>query len=169
MKNKEILNPSGSDNPLKKVLEQEIFSKTLQVKNNNGVLSLFSSNGEILKVKNGCLRELTLYETQKLPEFFLNRHPWIEKVSAPFVSICLKEGFRECPNLKEIDFKELKSFDFSFCADTRCQIKAKTLEEKGIRATVRRRLGADINASCGQLRRASGVAETVGGEENHAE
>ena len=30
---------------------------------------------------------------------------------------------------------------------------AKTLEKKGIRATVRRRLGADINASCGQLRR----------------
>ena len=133
LKNKEILNPSGSDNPLKKVLEQEIFSKTLQVKNNNGVLLLFSSNGEILKVKNGCLRELTLYETQKLPEFFLNRHPWIEKVSAPLVSICLKEGFRECPNLKEIDFKELKSFDFSFCADTRCQIKAKTLEEKGVK------------------------------------
>ncbi len=30
---------------------------------------------------------------------------------------------------------------------------AQTLEKKGIRATVRRRLGADINASCGQLRR----------------
>ena len=30
---------------------------------------------------------------------------------------------------------------------------AATLEKKGIRATVRRRLGSDINASCGQLRR----------------
>ena len=30
---------------------------------------------------------------------------------------------------------------------------AATLEKRGIRATVRRRLGADINASCGQLRR----------------
>ena len=30
---------------------------------------------------------------------------------------------------------------------------AATLERKGVRATVRRRLGADINASCGQLRR----------------
>ena len=30
---------------------------------------------------------------------------------------------------------------------------AEVLEKKGIRATVRRRLGADINASCGQLRR----------------
>ena len=27
------------------------------------------------------------------------------------------------------------------------------LEKKGIRATVRRKLGPDINASCGQLRR----------------
>ncbi len=33
---------------------------------------------------------------------------------------------------------------------------AATLEKKGIRATVRRRLGSDINASCGQLRRAEG-------------
>ncbi|MBQ7384869.1 MAG: 23S rRNA (adenine(2503)-C(2))-methyltransferase RlmN [Clostridia bacterium] len=31
---------------------------------------------------------------------------------------------------------------------------AATLNKKGIRATVRRKLGADINASCGQLRRA---------------
>ena len=31
----------------------------------------------------------------------------------------------------------------------------KALEAKGIRATVRRKLGSDINASCGQLRRAA--------------
>ena len=38
---------------------------------------------------------------------------------------------------------------------------ASILEKKGIRATVRRRLGSDINASCGQLRRAeeNGTAE----------
>ena len=36
---------------------------------------------------------------------------------------------------------------------------ASILEKKGIRATVRRRLGADINASCGQLRRAEGLKE----------
>ena len=33
---------------------------------------------------------------------------------------------------------------------------AATLEKKGVRATVRRTLGADINASCGQLRREDG-------------
>lgn len=32
---------------------------------------------------------------------------------------------------------------------------AAELERKGIRATVRRKLGSDINASCGQLRRAA--------------
>ena len=32
---------------------------------------------------------------------------------------------------------------------------AKTLEKRGIRATVRRKLGPDINAACGQLRRAA--------------
>ena len=40
-------------------------------------------------------------------------------------------------------------------ADKRAISKfAAVLEENGIRATVRRKLGADINASCGQLRRA---------------
>lgn len=34
---------------------------------------------------------------------------------------------------------------------------AAVLEKKGIRATVRRRLGPDINASCGQLRRADSL------------
>ena len=37
---------------------------------------------------------------------------------------------------------------------------AAELERKGIRATVRRKLGSDINASCGQLRRATeGIEE----------
>ena len=41
---------------------------------------------------------------------------------------------------------------------------AKVLESKGIRATVRRKLGADINASCGQLRR-----DAIGDEEKAQE
>ena len=36
---------------------------------------------------------------------------------------------------------------------------AKTLERYGIVATVRRRLGSDVNAACGQLRRAGASAE----------
>ncbi len=42
---------------------------------------------------------------------------------------------------------------------------AKTLEKHGIRATVRRTLGSDINASCGQLRR----EENEGNEGNEGE
>jgi len=42
-----------------------------------------------------------------------------------------------------------------FCRSDKAAVNAfaRALEEKGIRATVRRKLGADINASCGQLRR----------------
>ena len=39
---------------------------------------------------------------------------------------------------------------------------AKTLEARGIRATVRRKLGPDINAACGQLRRAAAKQGPVG-------
>ena len=40
---------------------------------------------------------------------------------------------------------------------------AKTLENRGITATVRRRLGSDVNAACGQLRR-SGMNKTTESE-----
>ena len=43
---------------------------------------------------------------------------------------------------------------------------AATLEKKGIRATVRRTLGADINASCGQLRREDAEGENAGNAGN---
>ena len=39
---------------------------------------------------------------------------------------------------------------------------ASVLEQNGIRATVRRKLGADINASCGQLRRAAAKENETG-------
>ena len=42
---------------------------------------------------------------------------------------------------------------FSASDNTAIQKVVAVLEKKGIRATVRRRLGSDINASCGQLRR----------------
>ena len=41
---------------------------------------------------------------------------------------------------------------------------AKLLESLGVVATVRRRLGADINAACGQLRRAKGLSRNGGAE-----
>ncbi|MBE6662102.1 MAG: 23S rRNA (adenine(2503)-C(2))-methyltransferase RlmN [Ruminococcaceae bacterium] len=53
-----------------------------------------------------------------------------------------------------IPVNEVKERDFTH-SDKRAVARfAEILEKHGIRATVRRKLGADINASCGQLRRA---------------
>lgn len=52
-----------------------------------------------------------------------------------------------------IPVNEVEGSGFSRSGKDAIAAFAKTLEAKGIRATVRRKLGADINASCGQLRR----------------
>lgn len=53
-----------------------------------------------------------------------------------------------------IPVNEVKETGFKRASDDSVAAFARTLEDNGIRATVRRRLGSDINASCGQLRRA---------------
>ncbi len=58
-----------------------------------------------------------------------------------------------------IPVNEVEETDFRRSGKEAIAAFAKTLESKGIRATVRRKLGADINASCGQLRRESLAAE----------
>ena len=55
-------------------------------------------------------------------------------------------------NLIPVNPVEETGFDRS--DDKAIKAFAAALERKGVRATVRRKLGADINASCGQLRRA---------------
>lgn len=52
-----------------------------------------------------------------------------------------------------IPVNEVKESGFARSGKAAVADFAATLEKKGIRATVRRRLGSDINASCGQLRR----------------
>ena len=52
-----------------------------------------------------------------------------------------------------IPVNEVKERDFVRSDKKAVALFAATLEKQGIRATVRRKLGADINASCGQLRR----------------
>ena len=49
--------------------------------------------------------------------------------------------------------------DFPFDGFVVANAFAKVLEAKGCVATVRRRLGADVNAACGQLRRAKITAD----------
>ncbi len=57
-----------------------------------------------------------------------------------------------------IPVNEVKERDFVHSGKKAVAAFAATLEKKGIRATVRRTLGSDINASCGQLRRSTGQA-----------
>ena len=52
-----------------------------------------------------------------------------------------------------IPVNEVSETGFKRSSDQAVAAFAQTLEKHGIRATVRRRLGSDINASCGQLRR----------------
>ena len=54
-----------------------------------------------------------------------------------------------------IPVNEVDETGFVRSGDAAIRAFAKTLEKRGIRATVRRKLGPDINASCGQLRRAA--------------
>ena len=52
-----------------------------------------------------------------------------------------------------IPVNEVEETGFKRAGAAAVKAFAAVLEKNGIRATVRRRLGADINASCGQLRR----------------
>ena len=58
-----------------------------------------------------------------------------------------------------IPVNEVAETGFTRAGDAAVAAFARVLEEHGIRATVRRRLGSDINASCGQLRRAETAGE----------
>ena len=58
-----------------------------------------------------------------------------------------------------IPVNEVQERDFVRSGKKAVAVFAATLEKHGIRATVRRKLGADINASCGQLRRESAKTE----------
>lgn len=62
-----------------------------------------------------------------------------------------KESFPIHVNL--IPVNPVNETEFSASDKSAVEKFAATLERKGIRATIRRRLGSDINASCGQLRR----------------
>ena len=66
----------------------------------------------------------------------------------------LRSGRDSMPiHVNLIPVNEVKERDFVRSDKKAVALFAATLEKQGIRATVRRKLGADINASCGQLRR----------------
>ena len=53
-----------------------------------------------------------------------------------------------------IPVNEVRETGFTHAGEHAIRAFAATLEKRGIRATIRRTLGPDIQASCGQLRRA---------------
>ena len=66
----------------------------------------------------------------------------------------LRNGRDSMPiHVNLIPVNEVKERDFVRSGKKAVALFAATLEKQGIRATVRRKLGSDINASCGQLRR----------------
>lgn len=66
----------------------------------------------------------------------------------------LRSGRDSMPiHVNLIPVNEVKERDFVRSDKKAIAAFAATLEDNGIRATVRRKLGSDINASCGQLRR----------------
>ena len=67
-----------------------------------------------------------------------------------------------------IPVNEVEETGFVRSGDEAVKAFAAVLEKRGIRATIRRKLGADINASCGQLRRAEQKAGE-GASENPSE
>ena len=68
----------------------------------------------------------------------------------------LKSGMRATCHVNLIRLNEVKETPFSGSAKARADAFCEKLNALGVTATVRRRLGADINASCGQLRLSSG-------------
>ena len=68
----------------------------------------------------------------------------------------LRSGRDSMPiHVNLIPVNEVKEREFVRSGKKAVALFAATLEKQGIRATVRRKLGSDINASCGQLRRAA--------------
>jgi len=64
----------------------------------------------------------------------------------------LKSGMRAPCHVNLIRLNEVKETPFSGSAKARADAFCERLNSRGVTATVRRRLGSDINASCGQLR-----------------
>ncbi len=78
------------------------------------------------------------------------------EADAKELAALLKKAFRgtDAPiHVNLIRVNEVKETGFKKGSDKSVYDFAKALENMGVTATVRRRLGADVNAACGQLRR----------------
>ena len=76
----------------------------------------------------------------------------------------LKNAFRGSGaplHVNLIRVNEVKETGFKKGSAESVNAFAATLEKQGITATVRRKLGSDVNAACGQLRRSNLLKEEV--------
>ncbi len=90
-----------------------------------------------------------------------NDSPEAAKKLAALLNGKLRGGRDSMPiHVNLIPVNEVKERDFVRSGKKAVALFASTLEKFGIRATVRRKLGADINASCGQLRRETANNQT---------
>ena len=78
-----------------------------------------------------------------------------EELAALLNSKLRTKGDKMPIHVNLIPVNEVDERDFVHSGKKAVAAFAATLEKRGIRATVRRKLGSDINASCGQLRRNS--------------
>lgn len=132
LKEKKVLNPAGVSHPLELILTEELKNETLQVKKEGDLSVLYISQGPLLKVENGCLKEITLYKTKTLPEKSFYRHKTVEKISAPNVSLCLTDCFCDLKSLKELYLPSLERYLSGFLSNTRCKVIADRLKSKGV-------------------------------------
>lgn len=147
LKTKEILNPANDNSPLAKMLQQEIEKETLQVQNQNGIVSLLSKNGQILTTKGRQLQSMTLSKVEVLPLNAFYKHPTIEEVRALSVTACLQDALANCKSLKKVYLPKLeKNFHSSFLDDTDCVVEAPLLEKSGIHFL--RSTAFDLNKKC---------------------
>lgn len=78
----------------------------------------------------------------------------------------LKRGMRATCHVNLILLNEVAETGLKTPARQRARAFAQQLEERGINATIRRRLGSDINASCGQLRLRRLAQNVTDGQKN---
>ena len=66
----------------------------------------------------------------------------------------MKKYMRDMPlHVNLIPVNDVKERDFKATGKSGAHKFMQTLNSHGVNATIRRKLGSDINASCGQLRR----------------
>ena len=130
--------------------DDETRSKIMPVNNSWGVDELLAACKEYFTKTN---RRISFEYTLIAGE---NDSPENAEKLARVLNSALRTRTETMPiHVNLIPVNPVKETGFESSGKAAVQKFAAVLEKKGIRATVRRKLGSDINASCGQLRRES--------------